>query len=264
MELPIMSEAKLAVITGASTGIGYELARFAVEDGYGVLICADEPQIDHAAEKLRRLGGTVQTVVVDLTTTEGTDNFWAAIGDRPIDIFCANAGRALGTAFHEQDWDAIRRLIMLNMVQTTTLVYRVGLRMQAQGSGRILVTGSIGGFVAGPYDAVYNATKAYLDSLCYALQDEWRDSPVTLTCLMPGPTDTPIFHRPENLLADSPIAKNDAKDDVTVTARAGYDAMMAGARGVVPGVMNKLIAMFAGVVPQSILAEMRRRGAKPE
>lgn len=259
-----MSDTRLAVVTGASTGIGYELARFAVEDGYDLLICADEPAIEHAAEKLRRLGGTVQTMQVDLATVEGTDDFWAAVGDRHVDIFCANAGRALGTAFHEQEWDAIRRLIMLNMVQTTTLVHRVGLRMQAQGRGRILVTGSIGGFVAGPYDAVYNSTKAYLDSLCYALQDEWRDSPVTLTCLMPGPTDTPVFHRPENLLADSPIAKSDSKYDVTVTARAGYDAMMAGEKGVVPGLMNKLIAMFAGVVPQSMLAEMHRRGAKPE
>jgi len=259
-----MSDRKLAVVTGASSGIGYELARFAVEDHYDLLICADEPEIEHAAEKLRRLGGTVQTIQVDLATREGTDAFWAAIGDQHIDMFCANAGRALGTAFHEQEWESIRRLIMLNMVQTTTLLHRVGLRMQAQGQGRILVTGSIGGFVAGPYDAVYNATKAFLDSLCYALQDEWKDGPVTLTCLMPGPTDTPIFTRPENLLADSPIAKSDNLGDVTQTARAGYDAMMAGKKGVVPGVMNKLIAMFAGVVPQSILAEMHRRGAKPE
>lgn len=259
-----MSDRKLAVVTGASTGIGYELARFAVEDGYDLLICADEPAIGHAAEKLRRLGGTVQTVQVDLATVQGTDDFWAAVGDRHIDIFCANAGRALGTAFHEQEWDAINRLIMLNMVQTTTLLHRVGLKMQAQGHGRILVTGSIGGFVAGPYDAVYNATKAYLDSLCYALQDEWKDSPVTLTCLMPGPTETPIFTRPENLLADSPIAKSDSKDDVTVVARAGYDAMMTGARGVVPGLTNKLIAMLAGVVPQGVLAELHRRGAKPK
>ena len=259
-----MSDAKFAVVTGASSGIGYELARFAVEDGYDLLICADEPEIDDAAHKLRRLGGTVQTMQVDLATREGTDAFWAAVGDKHIDIFCANAGRALGTAFHEQHWDAVQRLIMLNMVQTTTLLHRVGLRMQTQGQGRILVTGSIGGFVAGPYDAVYNSTKAYLDSLCYALQDEWRDSPVTLTCLMPGPTETPIFTRPENLLADSPIAKSDSKDDVTVVARAGYDAMLAGEKGIVPGLTNKLIAMLAGIVPQSILAELHRRGAKPQ
>jgi len=259
-----MLDKKLAVVTGASSGIGYELARFAVEDRHDLLICADEPEIEVAAEKLRRLGGTVQAVQVDLATRGGTDAFWAAVGDRHIDVFCANAGRALGTAFHEQECEAIRRLMMLNMVQTTTLLHRVGLRMQAQGQGRILVTGSICGFVAGPYDAVYNATKAYLDSLCYALQDEWKGGPVTLTCLMPGPTDTPIFTRPENLLADSPIAKSDNLGDVTKAARAGYDAMMAGDKGVVPGFTNKLIAMFAGVVSQSILAEVHRRGAKPE
>ncbi|MDB5664349.1 SDR family oxidoreductase [Cypionkella sp.] len=259
-----MSDAKFAVVTGASSGIGYELARFAVEDGYELLICADEPEIDEAADKLRRLGGTIQTVQVDLATREGVDTLWRAIGDKPVDVFFANAGRALGTAFHEQEWSAIRDIIMLNIVQTTTLLHRLGLQMQLRGQGRILVTGSIGGLVAGPYDAVYNSTKAYLDSLCYALQDEWRDSPVTLTCLMPGPTDTMIFTRPENQLADSPIGKSDSKDDVTVVARAGYDAVMSGEKGVVPGMTNKLIAMFAGLVPQSVLAEMHRRWAKPE
>lgn len=259
-----MSDAKFAVVTGASSGIGYELARFAVEDGYELLICADEPEIDEAADKLRRLGGTIQTVQVDLATREGVDTLWRAIGDKPVDVFFANAGRALGTAFHEQEWSAIRDIIVLNIAQTTTLLHRLGLQMQLRGQGRILVTGSIGGLVAGPYDAVYNSTKAYLDSLCYALQDEWRDSPVTLTCLMPGPTDTMIFTRPENQLADSPIGKSGSKDDVTVVARAGYDAVMSGEKGVVPGMTNKLIAMFAGLVPQSVLAEMHRRWAKPE
>ena len=259
-----MRDAGFAVITGASTGIGYELARFAVEDGYDVLICADEPEIEEAADKLRRLGGTVQTVQADLATMDGVNMLWAAMGDKPVDLLFANAGRALGNAFHEQDWTKIERLICLNMIQTTLLIHRTGLRMQARGSGRILVTGSIGGFVAGPYDAVYNATKAYLDSLSYALNDEWKDSAVTITCLMPGPTDTPIFHRPENDLAETPIAKSEGKDDVTKVARAGYDAMMAGQPGIVPGLTSKVIAMLAGVVPQGILAQIHRMGAKPE
>ncbi|WP_096787674.1 SDR family oxidoreductase [Rhodobacter sp. CZR27] len=255
---------KLAVVTGASTGIGYELARFAVEDGHALVICADEEAIETAAEKLRRLGGTVEVVRADLSTREGVETLWAAIEGRDIDLFFANAGRALGHAFHEQDWTAIRRLIDLNIRQTTLMLHRVGAKMQARGSGRILVTGSIGGFVPGPYDAVYNGTKAYLDSLCYAVQDEWRDSPVTLTCLMPGPTDTPIFHRPENQLSEAPIAQSDSLDDVTKVARAGYDAMMAGERGVVPGFTNKLAVMLSGLVPQSLLARIHRSYAEPK
>ncbi|KAF0677160.1 SDR family NAD(P)-dependent oxidoreductase [Profundibacterium mesophilum] len=254
---------KIAVVTGASTGLGYQLARFAAEDGYSLIICADEEKIHEAADKLRRLGAEVEPMVVDLATRHGVDSFWQAIADREIDLFFANAGRALGEAFHDQDWAAIKRRIDLNLLQTTSLLHRVGRKMHARGSGRILVTGSIGGFVPGPYDAVYNATKAYLDSFCYALQDEWKDGPVTLTCLMPGPTETEVFDRPENDLADAPIAESQ-KDDPVEVARAGYDAMMRGERGVVPGVTSKILTMLAGVVPQSILARVHRAGAKPE
>lgn len=255
---------KLAVVTGASTGIGYQLARIAVEDGYALVICADEEKIHEAADKLRRLGGEVDAMMVDLATRQGVQEFWQAIGNRDIDLFFANAGRALGHAFHEQAWPDVQRRIDLNILQTTSMLHKVGQKMHRRGSGRILVTGSIGGFVPGPFDAVYNATKAYLDSLCYALQDEWRDSPVTLTCLMPGPTETPIFHRPENALEDAPIAESDSKDDPARVARAGYEALMRGDRGVVPGFTSKIITMLAGVVPQSVLARLHRSGAEAD
>ena len=254
---------KFAVVTGASTGIGYELARRAVEDGYSLFICADEERIEEAAQKLRLLGGTVEAMVVDLATREGREAFWERVEGRDIDLFFANAGRALGDAFHEQDWADIRLRIDLNVLQTTAMLHRVGRKMHARGAGRILVTGSTGGFVPGPFDAVYNATKAYLDSLCYALQDEWRDGPVTLTCLMPGPVETPIFHRPGNRLDDTPLAESEHKDDPAEVARAGYDAMMRGDRGAVPGLAGKLVTMLAGVVPQSVLAQIHRRLAEP-
>jgi uncharacterized protein len=257
-----MNTRKLAVVTGASSGLGYELARRAVEDGHALVICADEPEIDEAADRLRRLGGEVEAIRVDLARRTGVEDFWSRIENRDIDLFFANAGRALGHAFHDQDPADIRRLIDLNIVQTTFLLHRVGRKMRARGSGRILVTGSIGGFVPGPFDAVYNGTKAYLDSLCYALQDEWRDLPMTLTCLMPGPTETPIFTRAGNDLADSPIAQ-DEKDDPVMVARAGYDAMMEGRRGVVPGGKSMAMSMLAGIAPQSLLARLHRMGAEP-
>ena len=255
---------KLAVITGASTGIGYQLARIAVEDGHALVICADEDKVHEAADKLRRLGGEVDAMVVDLATRQGVQEFWQAIGDRDIDLFFANAGRALGQAFHEEAWPDIKRRIDLNVLQTTSMLHKVARKMHERGLGRILVTGSIGGFVPGPFDAVYNATKAYLDSLCYALQDEWRDGSVTMTCLVPGPADTPIFHRPENELDDTPIAESDSKDDPAEVARAGYEAMMRGERGVVPGFTSKVVTMLADVVPQSLLARIHRSGAEPQ
>ncbi|MHA6344355.1 SDR family NAD(P)-dependent oxidoreductase [Roseivivax sp. CAU 1761] len=254
---------KLAVVTGASTGLGLRLARLAAEDGHDLVICADEEEIHAAADELRQLGVAVEASVVDLASRDGVRTFLDAVGPREVDLLCANAGRALGRAFADQDWQDIKRLIDLNMLQTTTMLHHFGRRMAQRGRGRILVTGSIGGFVPGPYDAVYNATKAYLDSLCYALQDEWKDSGVTLTCLMPGPTETPIFYRKGNDLADAPIAEKQ-KDDPDMVARKGYEAVMAGRRGVVPGLHNRAITALTGLVPESVLARIHRMGAKPE
>ncbi len=254
--------AKLAVVTGASTGLGYQLARFAVQDGHDLVICADEDKIHEAADKLRSLGAEVEALVVDLSGRDGVETLFAALAGRDVDLFCANAGRTLGHAFAEQDWADVKRLIDLNILQTTSVLHRMGQRMHARGSGRILVTGSIGGYVPGPYDAVYDATKAYLNSLCYALQDEWSGGPVTLTCLMPGPTDTPIFHREENELSDAPIA-DQKKDDPVEVAERGYKAVMTGQRGAVPGLHNYAITMLTGLVPESVLARIHRMGAEP-
>jgi len=257
-----MAEDKLAVVTGASTGIGYELARKAVEDGYAVIICADEPAIEDAADKLRRLGGAVEALHVDLALDDGMEKFWSAIEGREIDLFFANAGLALGHAFHEQSLEAISRLIDLNVTQTTILVHRVASAMRRQGHGRILVTGSIGGDVPGPFDAVYDATKAYLDNFCYGVRDELKDTPITITCLMPGPVNTPIFER--GGMGDTPIGSSDAKADPVRVARDGYAAMMRGDAGEVPGFTSKVINMLSGIVPNEILAEFHRRGAEPK
>lgn len=180
-----MSARPHAVVTGASSGLGFELARLAAQDGHDLTVCADEDEIEEAAETLRRLGVTVDVVRADLTTKAGVETLWEAVRNKPIDLFFANAGRALGHAFQDQEWSKIRGLIELNVFQTTFLLHHVGKQMSDRGQGRILVTGSLGGFVPGPFDAVYNGTKAYLNSLCNALQDEWKDRPVSLTCLMP-------------------------------------------------------------------------------
>jgi len=253
----------LAVITGASSGLGYQFARLAAEDGHALVICADEEEIHEAADKLGRLGAKVEAMVADLATEEGFDALWSRIADRDIDLLFANAGRALGHGFLDQDGADIRRLINLNVMQTTLLLRRAGEKMLARGEGRILVTGSIGGFVPGPFDAIYNATKAYLNMLCVGLADEWKESPVTVTCLMPGPTDTPIFHRDENRLEEAPISESDTKDDPVEVAKAGYAAMLRGEREVIPGARSKLITALSGVVPSPLLARFHRWGAEP-
>ena len=252
----------LAVVTGASTGIGYELAVCCADDGYDLLICADEPEIERAADKLRSRGTNVTALQADLATTEGNDRLYDAARQlgRPIELLLANAGRGLGKAFIDQDWDDIRRVIDTNVTGTTYLLHRVARDMRARSHGRILVTGSIAGVMPGTYQAVYNASKAYLDSFSFALRAELKNSGVTVTCLMPGATETEFFERADMLDTKIGAAK---KDDPAEVARKGYKAMMKGEGDVVTGWHNKLQSAIANIMPAGMTAEMHRSMAEP-
>ncbi len=155
----------LALVTGASTGIGYELAKCCAENGFDLLIAADEPEIARAAENFRKFGATVEAVQADLATVTGVDLLYGALQrlGRPVDALLANAGRGLGKAFLDQDFDDIMRVVNTNITGTIYLLHKVGRDMRARGKGRILITGSIAGFMPGTYQAAYNATKAFLD-----------------------------------------------------------------------------------------------------
>lgn len=251
-----------AVIAGASSGIGLELARCAAADGSDLLLVADEPEVLDVAEAFRKDGHACEAIVADLGTEAGLDKLWGAIGDRVIDELMANAGHGLGGAFLVQDWDGLEDVVHVNVTGTTALLHRAIPEMMAAGSGRILITGSIAGLVPGSHQAVYNATKAYLDTLSWALREELRDSGVTVTCLMPGPTDTEFFERAR--MQDTPVGQRDDKDDPAMVAHEGYKAMKRGRSGVTPGFVNKVKAAFAGVLPDSVLARMQRDVYEPE
>jgi short-subunit dehydrogenase len=251
----------LAVVTGASTGIGFELARCCVEDGYDAIVCADEPEIETAAAELRSSGAEVEAVQADLATEAGIDRLVAAIGERPVDALLANAGVGLGDAFLDQDLRAAENVVNLNVNGTIALIHAVGRRMRERGEGRILIVGSIAGFMPGSFQAVYNGTKAFLDSFSIALRNELKESGVTVTCLMPGATDTEFFERADML--DTPVGRSESKADPADVARKGYEAMKAGKSGVVTGFMNKVQTVFAGIIPDTVLAEMHRRTAEP-
>jgi short-subunit dehydrogenase len=253
---------QLAVVTGASTGIGYELAKVAAERGYDLVIVADEPEIQAAAQRLRQLGGTVEAVEADLATIEGVDKLYAAIQrtGRPVDALLANAGRGLGHAFLDQDFDAVRKVIDTNVTGTLYLLHKVGRDLRARNQGRILITGSIAGFTPGSFHAVYNASKAFLDSFSFALRNELKDTEVTVTCLMPGATETAFFERADMLDTKVGQAK---KDDPADVARIGFDAMLNGEGDVVSGWKNKVVAAVANVTPAAILAEQHRKMAEP-
>jgi short-subunit dehydrogenase len=251
---------KLAIVTGASTGIGYELAKCCAENGFNLLVAADEPEIYQAAEDFKRLGVGVDALEVDLATLEEVDEFYAAAGSRPVDALLANAGRGLGGAFLDQDFDHLRHVVDTNITGTIYLAQRVGRDMRSRGQGRILFTGSIAGFTPGTFNAVYNGTKAFIDSFSFALRNELKDTGVTVTCLMPGATETEFFERAD--MEDTEIGQAE-KDDPADVAKAGFEAMMKGEGDVVTGWKNKLISAAALLTPSDILAEQHRKKAEP-
>jgi short-subunit dehydrogenase len=251
---------KLAVVTGASTGIGLELARQCAQHGFDLIIAANEGEIDKAADELRRERVAVEAVNADLATIEGVDRLHARINGRPVDALLANAGRGLGKAFLDQEFDAIRCVIDTNVTGTVYLIHKIGRDMRARGYGRILITGSIAGYVPGSYQAVYNGTKAFLDSFSYALREELKDTEITVTCLMPGATETEFFRRADML--DTKVGAEE-KDDPADVAKDGFDAMMAGEGGVVSGWQNKLQVAAAHVLPEKTLAKGHAQEAAP-
>ncbi|MBB4062879.1 SDR family NAD(P)-dependent oxidoreductase [Gellertiella hungarica] len=252
----------LAVVTGASSGIGFELAKIAAAKGHDLIIAADEPQIENAARELRSLGVSVDAMKVDLATRAGADDFFNFVSDKgqPVDILMANAGRGLGHAFLDQDLDEALHVIGTNITGTVSLIHRIGLAMRARRQGRILITGSIAGFMPGTYQAVYNGTKAFLNSFSFALREELEDSGVTVTCLMPGATETRFFERADML--DTAVGQSD-KDDAADVARAGFEAMMDNEGDIVTGWKNKLTSAVANVTPAGMLAEQHARMAEP-
>jgi short-subunit dehydrogenase len=251
---------KLAVVTGASTGIGLELARECAKHKFDLLIAADEPEIESAADQLRREGGTVEAVQADLATIDGVDALCGRIGARHVSALLANAGRGLGKAFLDQDWDDIRFVINTNVTGTLYLIHKVARDMRTRGDGRILITGSIAGFMPGSYQAAYNGTKAFLDSFSYALREELKDSGVTVSCLMPGATETEFFRRADML--DTKVGVEE-KDDPAKVARDGFKAMMDGDGGVVSGWHNKMQVAAAHVTPAERLAKKHSKMAAP-
>ena len=253
---------KFAIVTGASTGIGFELASIAAEAGYDLLVVADEPLIDAAAADFRAHGVEVQSVEADLSSIEGVDKLLAAAGERRIDVLCANAGTSKGGAFLEQDVAIWRHAVDTNITGTLYLVQKVLRDMTERGEGRVLVTGSIAGYVPGAFNSVYNATKAFIDNFTDALREELKDfdGKATLTTLMPGATETEFFARADML--DTEVGRAE-KTDPAKPARDGWDAMMKGDARIVSGLMNKTMVAAAGIAPPSIMAKMHRKMAEP-
>jgi uncharacterized protein len=253
----------LAVVTGASSGIGYELARQFAQHGFDLLIVSNSQRIADAEQSLRSLGADVESTEADLASPDGVEKLYENIraSGRPIDTVAINAGVGVGGDFTDTDLQAELNLIRLNVISPVHLAKRVLKDMRQQGHGRILFTSSIAGAMPAPFEAVYGASKAFLTSFAQAIRNELKDTGITVTALMPGATETDFFHRAG--LDDTKVGASE-KDDAAEVAREGFEALMAGKDHVVAGSFkNKLQAAAGHVMPDPAVAEMHRKQSEP-
>ncbi|MFC0505814.1 SDR family NAD(P)-dependent oxidoreductase [Micromonospora costi] len=255
----------LAVVTGASSGIGYELAVQFAEHGFDLVIAAEDDGIDTAAAKLRRDGGPqVRAVRVDLARPDGVEELAAAVAatGRPVEALALNAGRGAGGAFvGGTDLSDELNVVDLNVRSTVHLAKRILPGMVRRGAGRVLFTSSIASTMPGPFQAVYNGSKSFVQSFAEALRTELKDTGVTVTSLMPGPTDTEFFARAE--MEDTKIAAG-RKDDPRTVAEQGFAALMRGDQTVTAGSLrNKVQTAVGKIVPDRLKSEQHRRMAEP-
>jgi short-subunit dehydrogenase len=257
---PIDKLSGLAVVTGASSGIGLELARCAAADGCDMILVARGDLSEGAAACRKAGAASVQTVNADLATREGIMALMDAIGERPVTALFANAGAGQGGPFLDQQWSEIAQTIHTNITGTVALIHMVGQKMRARNAGRILVTGSIVGDMPGTFQLVYSSTKAFINDFCVGLAEELRDSDVVVSCLLPGATETEFFKKAD--MEDTPVGQANKADPAKV-AKDGYKALLDGDAKIVSGFMNKVQYMFADILPDELVAKMHRRMAKP-
>ncbi len=248
----------LAVVTGASSGIGYELAKQFAQNGFDLVVTSTGSSIDEVAQALSGLGAKVQTVQADLATYDGVETLYSQIQTvgRPVDAIAINAGVGVGGEFSKTDLQAELNLIELNIASTVHLAKRVVKDMVDRGEGKILFTSSIASQTPSPFQAVYAASKAFVHSFSEAIRNELKDTGVTVTALMPGPTDTNFFDRAG--LDDTRLGAM-KKDDPAEVAKQGFEALMSGKDGILAeSLMTKVQGAVSKVLPDTVKAEANR------
>lgn len=254
----------LAVVTGASNGIGYELAAQFAQHGFDLLIAAEGKDIAEAGQALEAQGAAVESVQVDLATYDGVEKLYTVIvaTGRAVDTIALNAGVGVGGDFaRETNLTDELNLIALNVTAPVHLAKRVLPHMIARGDGRVLFTASIASTMPAPFEAVYGASKAFVLSFAEALRNELKDTGVTVTALMPGPTDTNFFHRAG--MDDTRLGAG-KKDDPAEVARQGFEALMAGKDHVVASSLkSKIMGASNEILPETVKAEAHRHLSKP-
>jgi short-subunit dehydrogenase len=253
----------LAVVTGASSGIGRELARQFATNGFDVVVAAED-ELGSAANDLAHSGANIHPVRADLSTREGAEKLMEAIAvtGRQVDALALNAGIGNGGAFIDVPLADEERLIALNIGSAVHLAKRIVPDMARRGAGRVLFTSSVASQMPGPYYATYAASKAFIQSFAQALRYELKDTGVTVTALLPGPTDTEFFERAG--MEGTSVDSSD-KDDPAEVARDGFEALMAGKSQVVGGsAKNKVQVAAAKLMPDQAGAATHAKMTRPQ
>jgi short-subunit dehydrogenase len=257
--------ARTALVTGASGGIGLEIARLVARDGARVLMVArDEERLRRAAGWVRGESPTAETLTLatDLASPGAASVVaaWVQAEAGPIDFLVNNAGVGAGGRFATGDTEVDQRIVALNVVALMELTRAFLPEMIARGRGRILNVASVAGFLPGPMMAVYYASKAFVLSFSDALAEECRDTGVTVTALCPGPTLTG-FQRRAGIERAGPSGRLRGRLVMQAgpVAQAGYQGALAGRRIVVPGLANKVIVQLLRLMPRAGAAALVRR-----
>jgi short-subunit dehydrogenase len=257
------NERLAALVTGASSGIGYELAKIFASNGFDLIIVAEDSRINEAKKTFSTLGVNVEALQIDLAEPDGVERLYQRIREIgwTLDSAAINAGVGVSGEFAETDLGEELNLIHLNIISSVQLAKHLVRDMLAEGHGRILFTSSIAAEMPGPYYAVYAASKSFLQSFAEALHYELKDKGITVTALQPGPTDTNFFARADML--NTPAGQA-SKDDPAKVAQDGFDALMAGRDHVVAGSLkNNMQAGVARFASETQRAKMHAKQTKP-
>ncbi len=256
---------QLAVVTGASSGIGYNLAKVFAENGFDVVIASNGDRLTKAASDLEELGVQVKPVEADLATYDGVKSFWSQVESlgRAVDAVAVNAGVGVGGLFAETDLEKEINMVRLNVEGTVHLTKLAVQHMVKRGQGKILITASIAGEMIAPREAVYAASKAFDLSFAKSIRSELEGTGVSVTALQPGPVDTDFFHRAD--MDDTKVGQEGKKESEPYdVAKQGFEALMKGEKHVYSASFNtKVQGAVANVVPDAVKAAMHEKMTKP-